>query len=259
MSNEHEPRAVEIATAHVRAWASHDFDTARGTLAPDVRVTAATTAPYPPDTDLAGADAYMEGLAAYAQPILPGSLRILASTGDQNNALLTLTVTMAGGPFGAGAQAPCSRLYLIDDNGKIKTEKIIFYVAGPVNRTASRERPHSRPAAAVHEHQAAPATPELSARNVSMRGPADSTHRRRSARTLARCRSRSWPRRSGCPAWARRWPLIFARGGVCAGRGPKAAGEDGPARSLRPRVRSGRRAAAWACCDRGPGPRSCGL
>jgi len=35
---------------------------------------------------------------------------------------------MAGGPFGAGATAPCSRLYLIGDDGKIKTEKIIFYV-----------------------------------------------------------------------------------------------------------------------------------
>jgi len=60
---------------------------------------------------------------------VPGSLRILASTGDDNNALLTLTVTMAGGPFGAGAAAPCSRLYLIDEDGKIKTEKIVFYVA----------------------------------------------------------------------------------------------------------------------------------
>jgi hypothetical protein len=33
-------------------------------------------------------------------------------------------MTMAGGPFGAGADAPCARLYLIED-GKIKTEKIV--------------------------------------------------------------------------------------------------------------------------------------
>jgi hypothetical protein len=129
MSSDHEPSAVAIATAHVQAWSSHDFDTARGMLAPDVRVTATTTAPYPPDTDLTGADDYMDGLVAYAQPIVPGSLRILTSTGDDRNALLTLTVTMAGGPFGAGAAAPCSRLYLIDEDGKIKTEKIVFYVA----------------------------------------------------------------------------------------------------------------------------------
>jgi len=115
--------------AHVQAWANHDFDTARGMLAPDVNVTATTTAAYPPDTDLTGADDYMQGLVAYAQPIVPGSLRVLASAGDEHNALLTLSVTMAGGPFGAGAEAPCSRLYLVDDDGKIKTEKIVFYVA----------------------------------------------------------------------------------------------------------------------------------
>jgi hypothetical protein len=71
----------------------------------------------------------MEGLIAYAQPIVPGSVRILASTGDERNALLTLTMKMAGGPFGAGASAPCSRLYLLDENNKIKTEHVIFFVA----------------------------------------------------------------------------------------------------------------------------------
>jgi len=71
----------------------------------------------------------MEGLIAYAQPIVPGSVTILASTGNGRNALLTLGVKMAGGPFGAGVTAPCSRLYLLDENNKIKTEHVIFYVA----------------------------------------------------------------------------------------------------------------------------------
>jgi len=128
MSNQHSP-AVTIARAHVEAWSSQDFDKARSLLAPDVRVIATTTAPYPPDTDLSGVDSYMAGLVPYAQPIVPGSLRFLNSVGDDANALLTLTMTMAGGPFGEGADAPCARLYLIED-GKIKTEKIVFYVAG---------------------------------------------------------------------------------------------------------------------------------
>ena len=38
-------------------------------------------------------------------------------------------MTLAGGPFGAGATAPCARLYLLDDDNKIKTEHVIFYVA----------------------------------------------------------------------------------------------------------------------------------
>ena len=126
-TNQHSP-ATAIARAHVEAWSSQDFDQARSLLAPDVRVTATTTAPYPPDTDLSGVDNYMESLVAYAKPIVPGSLRVLDGVGDHSNALLTLTVTMAGGSFGEGADAPCARLYLIED-GEIKTEKIVFYVA----------------------------------------------------------------------------------------------------------------------------------
>ena len=33
------------------------------------------------------------------------------------------------GPFGSGATAPCARLYTLDENNKIKTEQVIFYVA----------------------------------------------------------------------------------------------------------------------------------
>ena len=129
MSAQHESQAVAIARAHVEAWSKRDFDTARSMLAPDVRVRVTTTAPYPPDTDVTGADSYMEGLHAYAEPIVPGSVQVLASTGDERNALLLLSLTMAGGPFGEGTTAPCGRLYLIDDNGKIQTEQVVFYLA----------------------------------------------------------------------------------------------------------------------------------
>ena len=129
MSAQQESPAIAVARAHVEAWSNHDFDTARSMLASDVNVTATPSDPALPQTDLTGADDYMEGLIAYAQPIVPGSVRILASTGDERNALLTLTMTMAGGPFGSGATAPCARLYRLDDNNKIKTEQIVFYVA----------------------------------------------------------------------------------------------------------------------------------
>ena len=130
MSAQQESPAIAIARAHVEAWSNHDFDTARSALAPDVRVTATTTQPMPPATDLTGADDYMVGLTQFAQAVVPGSLRIIASTGDERNALLTMTMTMAGGPFGAGATAPCARLYVLDDDNKIKTEHVIFYVTG---------------------------------------------------------------------------------------------------------------------------------
>lgn len=129
MSAQHESPAVAIARAHVEAWGKHDFDTARSMLAPDVSVTVMSTTPGLPRTDLTGVDDYMAGLTAYAQPIVPGSVQVLASTGDDRNALLVLGLTMAGGPFGEGTTAPCARLYLIDDNGKIQTEQVVFYLA----------------------------------------------------------------------------------------------------------------------------------
>ena len=129
MSVPTESPAVAVARAHVEAWTNHDFDTARSLLSDDVEVTATSPDPALPHTHLTGASSYMEGLIAYAQPIVPGSLHIVASTGDQRNALLTMTLTMAGGPFGSGVSAPCARLYTLDENNKIKTEQVIFYVA----------------------------------------------------------------------------------------------------------------------------------
>jgi hypothetical protein len=128
MSAQQESPAVAVARAHIEAWTNHDFDTAQSMLAEDVKVTAISTNPALPQTDLTGAGHYMEGLIAYAQPVVPGSLRILNGTGDEHNALLTLTVKMAGGPFGAGVTAPCARLYLLDEDNKIKTEHVVFYL-----------------------------------------------------------------------------------------------------------------------------------
>jgi hypothetical protein len=127
MSAQHESPAVSVAVAHGEAWTNHDFDTARNGLAPSVRVTATTTQPMPPATDLTGAGDYMIGLTQFAQAVVPGSLRILASTGDERNALLMLTVEA---DFGAGkATLPGARLYLLDENNNIKTEHVIFYAA----------------------------------------------------------------------------------------------------------------------------------
>lgn len=127
MSAQPESPAVAIARAHVQAWSNHDFDTARRGLAPDVRVTAMTTQPMPPPTDLTGTDDYMTGLTQFAGAVVPGSLHILASVGDERNALLMLTVEA---DFGTGkATLPGARLYLLDENNKIKTEHVIFYAA----------------------------------------------------------------------------------------------------------------------------------
>ena len=103
MSAPHESPALAVARAHVEAWTNHDYDAARRGLAPDVHVTAITTMPSPPPTDLTGADDYMTGLIQFARAVVPGSARIIAGTGDDRNALIMLTVEA---DFGAGKVTP---------------------------------------------------------------------------------------------------------------------------------------------------------
>ena len=127
MSAQQQSPAVAIARAHAEAWSNHDFDAARSRLADDVKVTATSTAPIMPATDLSGADDYMVGLTQFAQAVVPGSLRVIASVGDERNALLMLTVE-ADLPVGR-MTLPAARLYLLDETGKIKAEQVIFYAA----------------------------------------------------------------------------------------------------------------------------------
>ena len=127
MSAQHESPAVAVARAHVEAWSNHDLDTARKSLAADVKVTATSTLPVMPATDLTGIDDYMIGLTQFAQAVIPGSLRVIASVGDDRNALLMMTVEADLG--GGRATLPAARLYLLDDDSKIKAEQVVFYAA----------------------------------------------------------------------------------------------------------------------------------
>lgn len=119
--------AVSLARAHVEAWNNHDFPSARLGLAADVHVTAVTTLPGAPPTDLTGIDAYMQGLMYFAQTLRPGSVRELASLGDERNALLMLAGDTTGEPFGEMTWTG-ARLYQFDEDGKIKNEHIVFCV-----------------------------------------------------------------------------------------------------------------------------------
>src|SRR5262249_50650504 len=117
--------AVAVALSHVTAWSNHDYETARAGLAADVTVASTTTQPIMVPVHLAGSEAYMEGLIHFAQTVVPGSARVIASTGDERNALLMLTVEA---DFGGGKMIlPGARLYLLDDDSKIKSEQVIFF------------------------------------------------------------------------------------------------------------------------------------
>jgi hypothetical protein len=112
--------AVELARAHLEAWTNHDLDKARGNLAEDVQF-------YSPAANLVGIDEYMNGsrgLAQFATLVVPGSLRIIAATGDDRNALIMYEVRTEGGPFGPRL-FPSAQTWVLDESGKIKVERIV--------------------------------------------------------------------------------------------------------------------------------------
>jgi hypothetical protein len=126
MSVQKDSPAVAAAREHVEAWSNHDWDAARGGLAAGVKVTVTTTNGMMPDTNLTGVDEYMEGLIQFAGAVTPGSARVIASVGDERNALLMLTVRAAFGPDAPPVTLPAARLYLLDDDGKIAVEQVVF-------------------------------------------------------------------------------------------------------------------------------------
>jgi hypothetical protein len=122
-------RAVALANAHVENWSNHDFDAARASLADDVKVAITSTNPTLPETRTSGIDEYMAGLLTFAQAVVPGSAHVVSAMGDERNALITLTVRAAFPPSGQEVTLPGARLYLLDENGKIASEQVIFYLA----------------------------------------------------------------------------------------------------------------------------------
>jgi hypothetical protein len=130
MQTNRETTALAAARAHIEAWSHHDYAKAREGLAPGVRVRAMTTQPImKEETDLTGADAYMEGLKLFAGAVEPGSATIVSAIGDAHNALVTLTVKAAFAPGAPTVTMPMARLYRVGDDAKIVSEQVIFYAA----------------------------------------------------------------------------------------------------------------------------------
>jgi hypothetical protein len=121
--------ALAVASAHVEAWTHHDFEAARGSLADDVHIAVTSTDPSLPETRTTGIDQYMTGLMAFAQAVVPGSADVISTIGDDRNALITLTVRAKFPPTGNEVTLPAARLYRLDDDDKIASEQVVFYLA----------------------------------------------------------------------------------------------------------------------------------
>jgi hypothetical protein len=129
ITNKSTSKAVAAARAHIEAWSNLDFEKVRKLLAADVHVRASTTQPIMAPVDTVGVDMYMEGLKQFVQGIVPGTAQITEAIGDDQNALVVVTVKARFGPNAPEVALPAARLYLFDEVGQLKAEQVIFYAA----------------------------------------------------------------------------------------------------------------------------------
>jgi len=129
MSLQQNSAAVAAARAHVEAWSKRDYDKAREGLADDVWVTVIAANPNFPKTDLNGVEAYMQGLIQFADGIVPGSTEVVEAVGDDKQALLTVNTRVKYGPDAPEMDAPGARMYVLDGNGKITIEHVLFFLS----------------------------------------------------------------------------------------------------------------------------------
>jgi len=126
MSLQQNSAAVAAARAHVEAGDRHDYDAVRAALADDVRLTMVAADPTFPKTELNGVEAYMQGLIQFKDAVLPGSTRVVEAAGDHTQALLTIESRVKLAADAPELEARSARLYVLDDDGKITTEHVVF-------------------------------------------------------------------------------------------------------------------------------------
>jgi hypothetical protein len=120
--------AVEIALAHIDAWSRHDWDKTRELLAPEVHALVTTTMANLSGSEFTGVDKYMALKVKAAQLVEPGSVQVIGTIGDENNALTLVTFRIGLGPGGTMVTMARACLYLLDENKKIKEERDSFFV-----------------------------------------------------------------------------------------------------------------------------------
>ena len=128
MMNTQDSTAITIARAHIDAWSHHDWEKTRELLAPNVHAVVTTTQPMKAIAELTGIDAYMEPKIKATQLIEPGSVQVISTIGDENNALILITFRISLGPGGTMVTMARACLYLLDENKKIKEERDEYFV-----------------------------------------------------------------------------------------------------------------------------------
>lgn len=110
------PAPLDVVRAYLEAWTNHDIATAARYLADDLVFDG-------PITHADTADAFVNGpggLTSFASTVVPGSLRLLAAFGDDDQALVMyeMTTSLLG-------TVPSAEHFTVRD-GKIRTERLVF-------------------------------------------------------------------------------------------------------------------------------------
>src|SRR5215471_8516059 len=118
-------KAVEIAVKHVEAFSTHDYERARSLLADDVHFLLITSIPgFPNPAEGHGVEAFMKALTS-GNTLIPGSLQVLHSIGDDHQALITVSVKGTL-PTQEPITLLAARHYMIDEHEKITNELVII-------------------------------------------------------------------------------------------------------------------------------------
>ena len=129
MSVQQNSAAVAAARAYLEAWDRHDLGAVRAALSDDVRMTMVAADPSFPKTELNGLEAYMQGLLQSKDAVVPGSTEVVEAAGDDTQALLRVNSKVKIGPDASEMDARSARMYVLDDDGKIKIEHVIFFLS----------------------------------------------------------------------------------------------------------------------------------
>jgi len=126
MSTESSPsKAAEIAMKHVEAFSNQDYETARSLLADDVHFILITSIPgFPNPVEGNGVEEFMKALTS-GNTLIPGSLQVIHSIGDEHQALITVSVKGML-PTQEPITLLAARLYVIDEHEKITNELVII-------------------------------------------------------------------------------------------------------------------------------------
>ena len=118
-------KAVEIAIQHVEAFTNHEYDTARSLLAENVHFLLITSIPgFPNPSEGHGVEEFMKALTS-GNTLIPGSLQVLHSIGDDQQALIIVSVKGTL-PTHEPITLLAARHYRIDEHKKITNELVII-------------------------------------------------------------------------------------------------------------------------------------